>query len=884
MATATKQLEAIYQEITERFSGDPAITVTPIDGDPPEKYEITYNIKSIFKDESGDIQEKDSHTISINIPFGFPHFPPSCKPKSQIFHPDFDPAAICIGDFWEKERSIGDLIYHIGQMIAGSSYSTSNAFNEEAAKWYQANSDRLPFDSLDEPSDSSVGDDLVEDLSLPVGHDSDDVSALLDDDQDEDITEGLGLDFSEDQESPMMEVPGASLDSEEQTDEEVVDTLDDSFLETDFDYLGDKKSDPETDEIVLPKPDPVEIEAGSSIDTDRFRLMARQKRFYELEMELSDLPGHQDFEGRANLADQASEAISQARELYNQGTESEHQGSPAQALEAFLKVEKIVSDYPGLKEDIERTTQAKELLGDWLDTPSPPPVEEQESPETEEMPVVEQEPKTSKKSGRTFFEDTAKKTTKLIPYAIGLGILLMIGTVGVIYFLNSSTLTKAKDTFANCQAVLKQNRFSEAERQCESALNIAKEVQYFKSGDRDKLIVEVNGVLNSQPLLEGLKGNLLLDGKYLPKEVVKTITAFRYFMAEGDKHFADKSWQQAESSYQQALNIANQREGVDPKLVFAVTEFRKIAEFRDLLRSGTKFISSGKWVMATEHLNKALALVQTLNIEDKAETVNTITAKLAEIALATAKEKGDAAFAEGRWKNALDNYQNALKAGKEFKGTDKRVLDEIQELVVKANLYYTISTGKNAFTDSNWDAAIDNYNRAIEILEQNREVLKQTSSEENRKKLARIKLQASVIRDKQEAATYLKNKEYEKANKKLKSIIDSIFSSEFSKEAEFIAVINDTENAIKKNETDLLLQDKITYLEENFEELFTANYTVTTPESLTERTVVFDKQEGDKLIFKLQCVEVGRGRPLRLVMKYEHDLKTGKWRFFGNTQ
>jgi hypothetical protein len=80
MATATKQLEAIHQEISERFSGDPVITVTPLDGDPPEKYEITYNTNGVFKDDSGGIEEKDSHTITISIsPF-------SAKLQTKKFH------------------------------------------------------------------------------------------------------------------------------------------------------------------------------------------------------------------------------------------------------------------------------------------------------------------------------------------------------------------------------------------------------------------------------------------------------------------------------------------------------------------------------------------------------------------------------------------------------------------------------------------------------------------------------------------------------------------------------------------------------------------------------------------------------------------------------
>jgi ubiquitin-protein ligase len=180
MATATKQLESIYQEITRQFAGNRLITVAPLDGDPPEKYEITYHLLGIYKDDSGEIQNRDDHIVTISIPFGFPHFPPSCKPKTPIFHPDFDPAAICIGDFWEKDRTIGDLILHIGQMITGHIFSTSNAFNEEAAKWYKDNPGRLPFDH----QKLSAGDSDTDNMVAHTPSD-DDVTLLLDDEEDE---------------------------------------------------------------------------------------------------------------------------------------------------------------------------------------------------------------------------------------------------------------------------------------------------------------------------------------------------------------------------------------------------------------------------------------------------------------------------------------------------------------------------------------------------------------------------------------------------------------------------------------------------------------------------------------------------------------------------
>jgi len=262
---------------------------------------------------------------------------------------------------------------------------------------------------------------------------------------------------------------------------------------------------------------------------------------------------------------------------------------------------------------------------------------------------------------------------------------------------------------------------------------------------------------------------------------------------------------------------------------------------------------------------------------------------------------------------AMSNYntitslaESSKKAGLIYAGTDDGIIQitedgganwrkiEVKELPgvpatafvndIKADLYDIVSAGKSAFRQSRWDEAINNYDKAINLLEDNRELLRQANTEENRKKLARIMLQASVIRDKQDAARHLKEKQYDQAVAKLTTIIDSVSTSEFSGEDEFSTVSDEAQQSIEKAEKDKLLSDKISYLEDNFEELFTKHYSGSPPESLVEREVVFEKKMDSKLLFRLQCVEVGRGRPLQLVMKYTYDQNSGAWRFYSDSQ
>lgn len=138
-----------FEDIQKKFSGSPYIEIASVKGSPPDGYEIVYRVKGVSRLDGSRAVIVDTHRVSISLPFGYPHFPPNCKPLSPVFHPDFDPDAICIGEFWNFSHSLADLIVHIGRLITFQAYSVEDVFNPEALAWAKANGDLLPLDSAD---------------------------------------------------------------------------------------------------------------------------------------------------------------------------------------------------------------------------------------------------------------------------------------------------------------------------------------------------------------------------------------------------------------------------------------------------------------------------------------------------------------------------------------------------------------------------------------------------------------------------------------------------------------------------------------------------------------------------------------------------------------
>jgi tetratricopeptide (TPR) repeat protein/ubiquitin-protein ligase len=135
------------EETLQRLLQDwPLIQITGKAGIPPEIYRFTYNLRGLYVSGSGEILERDSHVLEVNLTLGYPRRAPQCRMLTPVFHPNFDDSMVCIGDFWAASEGLDQLILRIGRMITYQEYNTRSPLNGLAAKWAAQNSHLLPID------------------------------------------------------------------------------------------------------------------------------------------------------------------------------------------------------------------------------------------------------------------------------------------------------------------------------------------------------------------------------------------------------------------------------------------------------------------------------------------------------------------------------------------------------------------------------------------------------------------------------------------------------------------------------------------------------------------------------------------------------------------
>jgi ubiquitin-protein ligase len=141
-----RRLKNDYDNLVQRFHQWPLIQISGTAGMPPEVYRFTYSIKGLYVAASGEILERDMHVLEVNLSLGYPRRAPQCRMLTPVFHPNFDDASVCIGDFWAASERLDDLITRIGRMIAYQEYNTKSPLNGLAAKWAAQHLELLPVD------------------------------------------------------------------------------------------------------------------------------------------------------------------------------------------------------------------------------------------------------------------------------------------------------------------------------------------------------------------------------------------------------------------------------------------------------------------------------------------------------------------------------------------------------------------------------------------------------------------------------------------------------------------------------------------------------------------------------------------------------------------
>ena len=142
-----RRLNADAEQMRAAFNNFPHIKVRAMHGDPVDTYELEYFVRGLERIPGRrEPIERNYHCVEIKLGYEYPRLGPKCKMLTPIFHPNIEPATICVGDHWTAGERLVDLTVRIGEMLAYQAYNIQSPLDAEAAMWADLNMRNLPID------------------------------------------------------------------------------------------------------------------------------------------------------------------------------------------------------------------------------------------------------------------------------------------------------------------------------------------------------------------------------------------------------------------------------------------------------------------------------------------------------------------------------------------------------------------------------------------------------------------------------------------------------------------------------------------------------------------------------------------------------------------
>jgi len=786
MAMGLQQLAEDFGQLKDLLELYPNISIVKTDGQPPDNYEIEYNLRGYVKDAGDAVVIGTSHRIRISLPFGYPHFAPIAKPLTPVFHPDFDPEAIRIADRWQQNPSLPDLILHIGEMISGNIYNLNDPFSPEAADWYKAHKHQLPLDSI------NIAD--IEESSSELESHVDETFA------------SLGLE-------------------------------DDDFLE------------PER---------PVEAS-----EIEHIRSLVAQKKIFTANKLLTDLPENANFPDREELQKTIGKTFRKTDQLFKLAEQLEDLGKPDEAIEVVNNLLAIATDAPGT-EALRTRIQQSFQVAQSLDS----------AQKKKEGKVHKQEntPKPAPPLPQTITKPSFNVPS--LPYKPLLAITLILGfVIGALslYFKDQNVVSQSQAYLLKGQLLIDKKQFDGALETLESAKTTLAELTILRFRKKS-LEQAINTLLASADLREGLKGRVLYQGEYILAETATSLTELAVLTNQAQILAGQNKLEEALTLYRQALKFATDRDL--GKQAATINDSIKTLELRHTLALAEKAEQGKNWNEAAEAYRKALKLSG--NVEDLG-TTNDITHRLTTASFRHEMDQSKKAFTQSQWQETikfLEHAQQAMTANPNI-ATDKERQD-LHRLLVNSQLYMMLSTAREAFQQKNWDLAIKEYQSALALLASESGNMEQTL-EESISKIEKTLMMVKITQIQEKILVAESAADLTAILAYCKEVQQLIRASKYANDPSVKTVMQKISDKFDKYQEQVILNEKIAWLEAHFEEIFRANYPTFQGSKLLQPKAVFLKKVDNKTIFTIACMERSQGSSSKLELNYMFDTGTGKW-------
>lgn len=606
-------------------------------------------------------------------------------------------------------------------------------------------------------------------------------------------------------------------------------------------------------------------------DIQQIRDLLAENRIFTANSLLADMPQTPLFEDREEIQQDIGKTLRKTDQLFKLAEQLEDMGKLKEALEVADNLLAIASDAPGAEALRDRIHQSMHLAQSVDNLPKGQETNKGKA-KTRPAPHPEREQPARKKVKREFFSQGVSFKS-LVAVILVLG--MCIGAISL-YFKDQNILSHFQANILRSQLLIDKQQFDAARETLAAAQASLSELTILRY--RKSALEEELSALNNTPALqEGLQGRVLFQGEYIPTATAAAINELTVLADQAQMLVSQEKIAEALTLYRQARDHAD-RHDIDPQQ-FGIPEQIKALELRLALISAEKAEQVQNWDEAAASYRKALEISE--HIIDLG-TASEITDRLTAATFRHELDQSRKAFTQSQWQETiqfLEHAQQTITNNPDV--VDAKERQDLHRLLINAQLYSILSTARLAYQDKDWQRAIDEYQQALNLLDREADKL-QDAVGESMTKIEKTLMLVKVAQIQDKILLAEKNDDLASAINQGKQAERLIHASRFTDDDDVRLILQRIGDKIEADEKQLSLNEKIAWLEENYESIFRTHYPTFQGSRLLQPTARFLKQEDRTIVFTLTCIERSRGSSSKLELDYMFDEKSGTWSIYHN--
>lgn len=601
---------------------------------------------------------------------------------------------------------------------------------------------------------------------------------------------------------------------------------------------------------------------------DLVRLQIEQKNFFTASQTLSEIPTSATIADREELEQSIATALKESDKLYKKVEQLEDNGQLDAAEQVLEKMEAVAADTPGLDALRNRILQSQSLADSF-------------SLETEEIDEVESAGEEKAETSSSPAKKKIKKPTSSIGASLPLkpiisgviiGLVLLVG--GMVFFKDKQILNQGQEDWQKTLSLAKNKQFVDAQAEGESILRDLNTLKILKSSGT-ALSNKVTILLNSDDFQQGLLGNVLYDGVYVSFSQAEKLTELARLTELAEEMVKQGKIRKSLPAYQTALVYARKHELTEQAgdLSQTINNIR----FEDALATAKMAENEQEWEHAADTYRRALELSR--NLSDQEDT-NELTQRLTAATFRHELDQSRQTFTGAQWQETITMLEDAQKLIQENPAAvSPKERAELNQLLFNSRLYQMLTLAREAYEIRDWDNSIKHYKDALHLLDIEKDIFG-AGIEESYAKIKKTLLMMQIAREQGRALQAKKEKALEKLLSHYNTTLDMIRQSKFQSDDDLRKLSARVQEQRKDVLKQLDLQNKISYLKDNYQQIFSKNYPSFASSKLQHPKVQFKEKIGRNMLFTMTCVERSQGSSSRLQLQYLYNPDTGQWSLY----